>query len=61
MEDISKLSSPKFCCSQCGGINIQVQAWVDANTNKYIDDIDQNGDCWCDDCEEHTKLKEIIL
>ena len=45
-----------YCCSQCGGTNIQVQAWVNANTNEYVDDI--GGDeCWCEDCQKHTKMK----
>lgn len=47
-----------YCCSKCGGTNIQVQAWVDANTNEYVDDISE-GECWCEDCQEHTKIKTI--
>ena len=35
----NNLDRPIYCCSQCGGTNIQVQAWVNANTNKYVDDI----------------------
>ena len=45
-----------YCCSQCGGTNIQVQAWVNANTNEYVDDIGE-GECWCEDCQKHTKMK----
>lgn len=52
------LSRSKYCCSMCGSTNIQIQAWINANTNEYIDDI--GGDeCWCKDCGNHTKLKEI--
>lgn len=40
-------------CSQCGGIHLQVKAWVDANTNEYISDTDDD-DVWCDDCEENV-------
>lgn len=47
-----------FCCSQCGGTNIQVQAWVNANTNEYVDDIGE-GECWCEDCQKHTTIREI--
>lgn len=38
---------------------IQVQAWVNANTNEYVDDITDNAECWCEDCGKHTKLKEV--
>lgn len=52
------LSRSKYCCSMCGSTNIQIQAWINANTNEYVDDI--GGDeCWCKDCGNHTKLKEI--
>ena len=47
-------------CYSCGGKNVQVQAWVNANTNEYVSETD-NGEAWCEDCEEHTKLKEIIV
>lgn len=43
----------------CGGTNIQVQAWVDANTDRYISDISDDVECWCEDCMKHTKLKEV--
>lgn len=38
-------------CSQCGNIHVQVQAWVDINTNEYISDVD-DGQFWCDECEK---------
>ena len=47
-----------YCCSQCGGTNIQIQAWVNANTNEYVDDIGVD-ECWCEDCQKHTKIKTI--
>ncbi len=47
--------TPKYKCSQCGGTNVQIQAWVDPNTNQYISDI-EDGKCWCEDCEEKTNL-----
>ena len=48
----------EYCCSECGGTNVQVQAWVDANTNEFMCDVDDNGCCWCEDCEKFTTLKE---
>lgn len=53
------LDRPKYCCSECGGTNVQVQAWVNANTNEYVDDITDNAECWCEDCMKHIKLKEV--
>lgn len=49
----------RYVCSECGSPNIQVQAWVNANTNEYVDDITDNAECWCEDCGKHTKLKEV--
>ena len=49
----------RYVCSECGSPNIQVQAWVNANTNEYVDDITDNAECWCEDCDKHTKLKEV--
>lgn len=47
-----------YCCSECGGTNVQVQAWVDANTSEYLSDINDDNCCWCEDCQKHTTLKE---
>lgn len=49
----------RYVCSECGSTNIQVQAWVNANTHEYVDDIIDNAECWCEDCGKHTKLKEV--
>lgn len=47
-------------CSECGSTNVQMQAWVNANTHEYIDltdpDNDDEGNNWCEDCQEHTRL-----
>lgn len=53
-----EVKKPRFCCAECGGTNIQVQAWVDANTNAYIDDV-SDGRCWCEDCGRHTAVEEV--
>ena len=47
----------KYCCSECGGTNIQVQAWINPNTGQIVDTLESN-DCWCEDCEDRTKLKQ---
>lgn len=53
------LELPKYCCSVCGGTNIQLQAWIDPNNNnRYIEDTEDD-ECWCEDCQGHTKIKKI--
>lgn len=52
------LDRPKYCCSECGGTNIQVQAWINPNTGQVTDTLESN-DCWCEDCKDRTKLKQI--
>lgn len=44
-----------LCCSQCGNIHVQVQAWVDINTNEYISDVDDD-QYWCDECEDMVQV-----
>lgn len=49
-------------CPECGGTNVQVMAWVDANTNKYCSDVNipaETEDTWCEDCEDHTGLATL--
>lgn len=53
------LELPKYCCSVYGGTNIQLQAWIDPNNNnRYIEDTEDD-ECWCEDCQGHTKIKKI--
>ena len=49
----------RYVCSECGSPNVQVPAWVNANTNEYVSDLYNSDECWCEDCEKHTKLKEV--
>lgn len=57
-----KKSLETLYCPECGGTNVQIMAWVDANTNKYCSDVNNPPECedtWCDDCEEHTGLRTL--
>ena len=46
-------------CDECGGTNIQVLAWVNANTNEYISEsCNDENDRWCEDCNTHVDFKE---
>lgn len=48
----------KYVCNECGGSNIQIEAYIDPNTNEYISDIDTN-ECWCENCKKQTRIKEL--
>lgn len=41
-------------CFKCGSIDVQMQCWVDANTNEVIDDA--GGYSWCVTCEDETTV-----
>lgn len=44
-------------CAECGSINIQQDAWVDANTNEYCGDNGENRDShWCDNCGNDVRF-----
>lgn len=46
-------------CGKCGSTNIQVRAWVDANTHEFAGEIDEFSDsCWCEDCQDETFMLE---
>lgn len=52
-----KMSLDKLYCPQCGSANIEVMAWVDANTHEYHSNINtpiEEEDTWCNNCEEHA-------
>ena len=49
----------KVYCAECGSTNVQIMAWVNANTNDFcslVNDPPESEDCWCDNCEEHVDL-----
>ncbi len=47
-------------CEDCGSKNVQVLAWVDANTNKYKEEGPNNGSDqnWCEKCDKHVYLTD---
>lgn len=46
-------------CSECGSTSVQVKAWVDANTNEYCSEYEDDDNCWCDACKDHTSLRTL--
>lgn len=55
----------KYVCSVCGSDNIEVKAWVKANTLNDEECVvewceDELPECWCNDCQERTTIKKIV-
>ena len=51
------MEKPEWVCEECGSSHIQTQAWVRPNEgNAFVDymGLDDRGNNWCDECEEHT-------
>lgn len=44
-----------YRCQECNGTNVHIAVWVNANTDERLDDAAL--DPWCEDCEEHVKLR----
>jgi hypothetical protein len=42
-------------CETCGGKNVQMKAWVNANTLEYVETSDYDDD-YCEDCKDITCL-----
>ena len=40
------------CCS-CGSDSIEKLAWVDVNSEIYLNDVEGYEDYWCRNCETH--------
>lgn len=47
--------SEVLVCEKCGSIHIEIQAWINANTDEFISDVENGNDGqWCSECESHT-------
>lgn len=56
--------TPKICvCSQCGGVNLQVEDWTDANLDILIGGNDSPGfsQWWCEDCDDNIRGTYVDL
>ena len=51
-----------YVCDACGSRKIEIQVWVNANTNEYLSDVDDDDtDCkWCADCEQSQNFCTLI-
>ena len=52
-----KGDSEILVCVECGSPEVEVKAWVNANTDEFISDIDDDY-CgrWCDQCDDNADL-----
>ena len=44
-----------LCCPHCGSTDVEVHAWVNANTNEYKSECDDH-EAWCPNCSHITGL-----
>lgn len=53
-----KKTNNTLVCQECGGTNIHIKAWVDANTLEYVDGCSDGDteDNWCEDCGDHLNI-----
>jgi len=52
-------NSDIWYCTECGSKDVEIKAWTYPNDGDKLagnDSLDQ-GDCWCNDCQEHTELE----
>ncbi len=52
-------NNTRWHCNECNGTNVQFVVWIEANTNKVLDDYGSPSETdtnWCEDCEDHTGL-----
>jgi len=50
----------EWCCAECGSTNVQVSAWVDANTGKVLDGEGPASRPWCEDCCADRSLETRV-
>lgn len=49
-----------YRCKKCKSTNIQVKAWISANTNEIHDWVDDGtSECWCENCQNLSKYEGV--
>ena len=56
-QEKEKENSEILVCVECGSPQVEVKAWVNANTDEYLSDAEDDY-CgrWCDQCEDNADL-----
>jgi transcription elongation factor Elf1 len=49
----------KFVCTSCKSENVSQSAWVNINTEKLVDFVDESS-FWCDSCQKETTPEKIF-
>ena len=50
----------KYVCGHCGSDDIEVKAWVKANTDEIVDWCDDDvPNCWCNHCNGMSRYRSI--
>lgn len=50
----------KYVCADCGSEDIEVRAWIGANSgivHEWCED--EMPECWCNHCEKTTRYRSI--
>jgi|GEM_PF-4539668 len=59
------MKAARYICSRCGGRNVQVAMWVDANAGTPVDELHEWEDGgaleghYCADCGEHHQVIDL--
>lgn len=48
-----------WCCAECGSTDIEEKYWVNPNTQEIIGTSSDEGNYWCNDCNEPTDLTDL--
>lgn len=52
-------AGPEWRCPLCGGPNLDIQAWVNVNTDEMGDWDHSSSTFFCNDCDEHVQCVEV--
>jgi len=56
---LANLDKDIWYCEECGSMDVEIKSWTlpnDEDKQAGNGDLDRN-DCWCQNCEQHTKLE----
>ena len=46
----------KFVCKHCGSDDVEIRVWMNPNTGQCGTDCEDNGECYCNNCNDYSKL-----
>ena len=71
---MKSLNPDMYVCHECCSEDIQEKMWVDVNSvnpsktdpTKFVGKMDRDrdiideGECWCPDCDKHTRVVHVM-